>query len=163
MHDLDTIKKMNAPKVKHTKLYDKYSNIIESGKIEESEILSLRSVLNNYKKTSLTDNEKMELTRLIQDTELTLSVEQTEKGINHLNNLRKTPRGIERKNNPFDEREEMILDNFSHFTLNGFYDNGSPTMLCHTNYHSYFANYTVNTKDGDFFTYNYINGKVITD
>ena len=52
--------------------------------------------------------------------------EQSAKGFAWLKNLYKTPRGVERKNNPFGYREIDIIDNYAgeNFTFKGFYDAG---------------------------------------
>ena len=52
--------------------------------------------------------------------------EQSAKGFAWLKNLYKSPRGVERKNNPFGYREMDILDNYAgeNFTFKGFYDAG---------------------------------------
>lgn len=54
-----------------------------------------------------------------------LTPEQTEKGYNWLVNLWKTPKGKERKNNPFGPREEAVLESFRCFTFDGFYNAGN--------------------------------------
>lgn len=51
-----------------------------------------------------------------------ITPEQTRKGLDWLNNLRKTPNNEERKNNPFGGREERILDDFKEFRLVSFYN-----------------------------------------
>lgn len=52
-----------------------------------------------------------------------LTPEQTRKGLKWLMNKWKTPRGVERKNNPFGYREQNVLENFSHFELADFHNN----------------------------------------
>lgn len=82
---------------------------------------------------------------------LNLSDEQNLKRFNWLKNLWLTPKGVERKNNPFGYREQDALENFSHITLKGFYDAG--------NYHHtyYIPMYDVYTKDGYGFEH-YVSG-----
>lgn len=76
-----------------------------------------------------------------------ITPEQTKKGLDWLNNQRRTPRGAERKNNPFGAREESALDNFSHFTFDGLYNAGNQ-------YRSWYAPiYSVHGKDGEGFQY----------
>lgn len=47
---------------------------------------------------------------------------QAAKGLAYLLDQWHTPRGNDRKNNPFSAREENILRNFDHFELVGWYD-----------------------------------------
>jgi hypothetical protein len=58
-------------------------------------------------------------------SELELSEEQVQKGKDWLMDQWKSPKGAERKNNPFGYREQDILDNFSTITFNGYYDAGN--------------------------------------
>jgi hypothetical protein len=81
-----------------------------------------------------------------------LTPEHTEKGIAWLKDKWKTPRGIERKNNPFGYREEEILENFSHFTLSDFYDTASYAAV-QMGIHHYVPVWTVHAKDGSTFQY----------
>lgn len=128
----------------------KYRSIIESGKISESELISLNSFYNKSKENKKFINDIM----YNEDhEELNLTDEQNKKAFDFLQSLRFTPSGKERKNNPFGYREENILDNFSHFTFCGFYDNG--------NYYNsfYIRMYNCYSKDGNYFQY-YYNGKM---
>ena len=52
-----------------------------------------------------------------------VSPAQTKKGYDWLMNKWKTPRGVERKNNPFGLREQEILDDFGHFELKEYINN----------------------------------------
>ena len=58
--------------------------------------------------------------------DIEVTPEQSAKGFAWLRNLYKTPRGIERKNNPFGYREMDIIDNYKgeNFIFKGFYDAG---------------------------------------
>ena len=76
--------------------------------------------------------------------EYAITEEQTEKGLAWLNNLRKTPTGAERKNNPYGYREEEALDTFTHFTFDGFADVGNQFV------HFYVPIYTVHGKESSF-------------
>lgn len=80
--------------------------------------------------------------------------EQSEKGLNWLLNQWKSPRGVERKNNPFGYREQDVLEHFDHFTFDSLYDAG--------NYqHSWYAPiYSVHTADGGSFQYVLRGGRV---
>ena len=73
-----------------------------------------------------------------------MTAEQAQKGLNWLLNQWRTPRGVERKNNPFGYREQEVLDHFSYFTFDGRCDAGNT-------YHSWYAPiYTVHSKDLSF-------------
>lgn len=85
------------------------------------------------------------------DKEYLLTPEQNQKGYDWIYNQYKTPRGIERKNNPFGYREQAVIDNFSHFTWSDIYDTGN-------SYHSWYAPvWTMYAKDGNSFSY-YVSG-----
>lgn len=73
--------------------------------------------------------------------------EQAKKGITWLRNQARTPKGKERKTNPFKEYELSILDNFSHFLLVGFIDIG------HSGFSNYLPIYRVVSKSGNSFEY----------
>lgn len=129
-----------------SKTAKKYLAIIESGTIAERDIIAMRSFMHKSKENARFIFDAM------QDKELTLSPEQNKKGLEFLNNQRKTPNGKERKNNPFGYREENVLDNFTHFTLLSFYNAGNA-------YRDYYLPlYTCNGNE-TCFEY-YYNGKV---
>jgi len=75
-----------------------------------------------------------------------LDAEQTKKGYDFLMNLWKSPTGKVRTNNPFSEREQKVLENFSHFEFEGFM-NGQPV-------------YIVMAKNGSSFEYYYSGGSM---
>ncbi len=102
----------------------KYLSIIKSGKIEEKELISLFSFLNNGRGGTTKEDFNI-ISSALWETPLKLSKEQNEKGFKFLMNQWKTPTGKERLNNPFGYREETILTNFSHFELKGYYDAGN--------------------------------------
>lgn len=129
-------------------LIEKYVDIIKSGHIEENQITSLRSWLNN----SATPEERNEIWEVWED-ELLLSISQNQKGIQFLLNEWKTPRGQERKNNPFGYREQEILKNVNDITLKSLYDAGNMYVK------NYLPLYSCNDKDGNSFEY-YYNGKI---
>lgn len=125
----------------------KYLAIIESGEIEESQIISMKSFMGKNKENAGS------IFEALQDKELNISAQQTRKGLDFLLNQWKTPTGKERTQNPFGYREQNILENFSHFTLSGFYNAGNA-------YHDFYLPlYTVYSKSGNSFEY-YYNGKV---
>ena len=81
--------------------------------------------------------------------------EQAQKGYNWLMNEYKTPRGIERKNNPFGIREMNILDTgMKHFTYDGHIDAGNQ-------YHSWYAPlHSFVDKENFSFQYYFAGGKI---
>lgn len=137
--------------MKTTKTFDSLITSLEFGKLDnQNQQNYLFKILNG-------DNDvlKTAVKAFINHPEfegIKLSDEQVTKGYQWLNNLWLTPRGIERKNNPFGYREQNALENFETITLKGYYDAG--------NYHrSYFIPlYDVyTTNDGYGFEY-YVNG-----
>jgi hypothetical protein len=88
-----------------------------------------------------------------------LSSEQTEKGLTWLKDQWKTPRGIERVNNPFGFREENIIENFKEFRLIDFYNSANyyQNQIC---IRSYIPLYRVVAKDGAAFEYYFNGGKI---
>lgn len=124
----------------------KYLAIIESGKIEEGQLIAMKSFLNKNK-----ENRDLIFAAMANIT-LTLSPEQNQKGYDFLMDQWKTATGKERKNNPFGYREQAILENFSHFELNGWYDAGNA-------YASYYLPLYECVGDGTSFEY-YYNGEV---
>jgi len=88
-------------------------DIKEAGIITEKEI-SLLKTRSNKAQANLWDYD-------LGDIECTS--DQTQKGLNWLKNLYKSPAGKERKNNPFGYREiEVLEDEKAHFYFNGFYN-----------------------------------------
>lgn len=78
------------------------------------------------------------------DEEYDITEEQTKKGLDWLKNQWKTPRGVERKNNPFRYREQDAIDTFVKFTFDGLYNAGNQ-------YHDFYLPiYTVEGKDTSF-------------
>ena len=88
----------------------------EKNCISEQEILLIKNRMNR--------GEVIDLEPLFENYGIRLTAEQDKKGIDYLLNLYKTPRGVERKNNPFGYREIDTLENFDHFELVDFYDCG---------------------------------------
>ena len=140
--------KVNSTGKLITPTVQKYLDIINSGTIEESQLISMKSLINSDK-----DAREVIFSALHETEGLNLTESQNLKGCSFLKNQWKTPRGIERKNNPFGYREQAALENFSHFELVSFYNAGN-------NYHdNYLPLYDVIAKDGYGFQY-YYNGKV---
>ena len=90
--------------------------IAESGIITEKQI-SLLKLRSNKENTNLYN---------LYDNEIECTAGQTKKGIEWLLNKWKTPKGAERKNNPFGYREQNVLeDENAKAYFNGFYDTGN--------------------------------------
>jgi hypothetical protein len=125
--------------IKTTKNFDKLIEALKSGKLESNNQLTyMMSCLNN----------KPELKELIDEVldcrEIELDAEQIAKGYQWLVNQWKTPRGVERKNNPFGYREQDALENFQTIYFKGYYDAGN------WNFHYYLPLYYVQGKERGF-------------
>jgi hypothetical protein len=119
-------------------------DIKKRGTITEREILLIKRRLNNgtYKYDDIQD---------IEDLKITPS--QTQKGLAWLRNKWQTPRGVERKNNPFGYREEDAIENFKEFRLNSFTDIRQSSFA----FPNYVPVYDVYSKKGFGFQY-YVQG-----
>lgn len=123
---------------------NKVNEIVKRGFITESEINLLKNRVNNG---------RANVCELDDLGGLAITDEQTAKGLKWLMNQWKTPRGVERKNNPFGYREQDILTNFDRFYFSGLYDAG--------NYRPCFVPlYVVCAKDGRHFEYYVWSGEV---
>ena len=90
--------------------------IAEKGVITEKQI-SLLKLRSNKEQKNLYD---------LFDEEIQCTTEQTKKVLEWLLNKWKTPKGAERKNNPFGYREQNVLeDENAKAYFNGFYDAGN--------------------------------------
>jgi hypothetical protein len=140
-----------------SKIFEKYKTIILNDTFTESSISSFRSLMNGYKRTNLTDDERETLDFLFENqAPYSITPEQTTKGLDWLFNLRFTARGKERKNNPFGYREQSILDDFDRFELVSLYDDYSyqyPITLSVHDKHNYKPMYRVIASDGESFDY----------
>ena len=89
------------------------------GFISERDILTLKSRLNK-------GGDAWTEADAIFDSfpEIKITPEQSEKGLLWLKDKLETPKGRERKNNPFGYREEQIIRNFERFTLCDFMNIG---------------------------------------
>lgn len=119
--------------------------IVKKSTLTEGDIKLLCRRANN--------GEKIEFPRL-NETGIGYAItqEQTEKGRKWLLNQWKTPRGVERKNNPFGYREQDALNKFKGFEFCGLYDTGNM-------YHSFYVPiYTVvgENKDGTYTGFQYV-------
>lgn len=126
----------------------KYLDIIASGIIEESQIISMKSLMNKDKEAA-----KAIFEALDESGELELTPGQQTKGFDFLKDAWKTPRGTERKNNPFGYREQEILENGTDISLKGFYDASNYGQSAY-----YIPIYSVNSANGSFEYY--CNGKI---
>lgn len=120
------------------------SEIVKRDFITEKEIKLIFRRMNSGIKVDLSNiwNECVKLTE-----------EQDLKGITFLNNLWKTPKGVERKNNPFGYREQAVLESFKYFEFAGTYDAGN-------RYHSFYVPlYNCNGTEGSF-QYYYAGGQI---
>ena len=119
---------------------------ITSGEITEGQIGGLKRKLNWCDIDHNYYNELLEIHRP------KVTKEQAAKGLAWLLNQWKTPKGNERKNNPFGSREETILDDFSHFELVGMYGDWNEY---YGEYHNFSPVYRVIASNGDSFDYVY--------
>lgn len=96
-----------------------------------------------------------EIYRQAEEEGVQVTDEQAQKGFDWLFNLYKTPRGIERKNNPFGIREMNMLDRgLGHFIYNGHFDAGN-------SYHSWYTPiYSFVDKEGFSFQYYMAAGEI---
>ena len=133
-----------------SKIFEKYKTIILDDTFTESSISSFRSLMNGYKRTNLTDEERESLDYLFgENAPYSITPAQTTKGLDWLFNLRFTARGKERKNNPFGYREQSILDDFDRFELSGLYDDSDG----YNGFHNFKPIYKVIASDGESFDY----------
>jgi hypothetical protein len=87
--------------------------------------------------------------------EVRVTDEQALKGFNWLYDQYKTPRGIERKNNPFGYREQEPIDSgLDYFTYDGHFDAGNSYVSWYTPIYTFYG------KDGGSFQYYVGGGKI---
>ena len=89
--------------------------IAECGVITERQIINTKNRLNRG----------LNVWGIFANGALEITPEQTKKGLDWLMNKWKTPRGVVRKNNPFNRKQQAILENFDHFELVTFFDKGN--------------------------------------
>ncbi len=136
-----------------SKAANKYLELIESGKIEESELNNMFQFLNGSRAPIDKDTRNTIISALWnKEDHIQLSQAQNNKGINFLRKLYQTPLGKERKNHPFGFREIAVLNNFERFELIGEYNIGN----MHRDY--FVPLYRAIGKDGSFEYY--YNGEV---
>lgn len=113
---------------------------LTKGYLTEREILLIKRRLNG---------KKMTLTQFwdtIGYEGIKITPAQTQKGLDWLNDQWKTPRGAERKNNPFGTREQDTLKTFQRFELADFHDASS----AYNDFKYYLPVYRVIGKKGAF-------------
>lgn len=118
----------------------KLKEINQTKIISESEIISLKSSLNNNR-ININDLK-------IPNNGFIISNQQTIKGLKFLMSQHKS------NNNPFGFREIAILEDFKEFRLIGFYDCANDCQK-QNNIHAYFPLYSVIAKNRDTFEYYY--------
>ena len=135
-----------------TKIFKKYKAIILNDTFTESSITSFRALMNGFKRTNLTDEERLTLFCIFENqAPYSITPEQTKKGLNWLSAVRFTTTGRERKRSPFGYREETILDDFKRFELTGLYDDSYYPL--HDDLHNFKPIYRVIANDKTYFDY----------
>ncbi len=135
-------------------LYDKYLTKIVNSVLSEQDIISLRSQLNGRRSGKITNEQREDLISAIEDHKPRVSEEQSRKGIDWLRKQWHTPTGKVRKNNPFGDYEQYVLDNFGHFEFVGLYDTATSVAVNYFGLHSYLPIYRVLSKtEGHWFDY----------
>lgn len=140
---------MNKP----SKLFIKYAAIIDRGFITEREIISFRSAVNRWKRTTMSENEKQQLIGMMFDKlESTggfdLETAQKQKGIDWLRNKLYTKTGKRRQDvfaRGVPDHVFKVVDNFKDFTLVDFESVGFS--------HQLFPVYRCIAQDGTSFDY----------
>lgn len=111
-------------------------SIKEQGFISEKDINLLKNRANSGDLSGM---------QLIYDNEVEVSAVQVEKGFTWLWDQYKTPRGVERKNNPFGYREQSVLEGVGvSFTFDDIYDTGNSVFSF------YVPVYTISSSGGSF-------------
>jgi hypothetical protein len=90
----------------------------QNGAITERDILNLKN------RANAGDREAVGISEEIATLEPVVTAEQAAKGFAWLWNLYITPAGRERKNNPFGYREIEVLEDWTGFSFDGFYNAG---------------------------------------
>ena len=119
----------------------------EKGYLTEREVLLLKNRLNGVNRADFAVGEIP-----FPDNGFRLTPEQVEKGRYWLVNQWKTPKGKERKNNPFGYREQHVLENFETIRLIQFVDRANYTQHKY-GIKAYQPYYRVIAKDGLAFEY----------
>ena len=138
VHTIKKTAKKSGKGIHKTKALVK--TIKDRGYITEKEIMLLKRKLNsgNIKQDDIEEIFGMKITP-----------EQTKKGFDWLMNKWKTPRGVERKNNPFGFREQKALETFDHFVFDEFFNNIN-YYQAEMGFNNYLPVYTVVGKESNF-------------
>lgn len=97
----------------------KTSEILKKNLLTENEIRLICKRANNEK------TRKDTLESLNQEEgKWRITLKQEQKGLNWLINEWRTPKGKERRSNPFGYREQKIINGFCYFTFDGLYNAG---------------------------------------
>ena len=129
--------------------YD-YKKLAKQKKYSEKEMNALKNHMN---KIDIRDAQK--LNDIVANKDGTkLDKTQVAKGFKYLYNLGYTPRGVERKNNPYGYREEYIVKNPKTIELKQFHNDSRGR---YDNYQPY---YEAIGKDGTSMEYFYSGGKI---
>ena len=104
-------------------------SVISRGYITEREIITLKSRINRARFGRNSDKyDPWQDFNTMYDHfngEIPISLEQTQKGLSWCMDQWKTARGIQRKHNPFGDREQSVLESFQRFFLVDFYAAGN--------------------------------------
>jgi hypothetical protein len=124
------------------KRQDKWDEFSGKKTLTEQEVNLMMRRINSGKLATLHENRQLSHVQVkFPDEGFKLTKSQQEKGYKWLMNLWKTPRGIERKNNPFGWREQDVLDNFEEIRLIDVYSDRG---------YYYVPYYRVESKDSSF-------------
>lgn len=161
------IHSQSARGMKQPQKINSIDRFAESLEPEENKIKSNPNLPAFIMNPVLTENEVNLLKRRLNDNKIDtgevfsvresfrLTPEQIQKGLDYLMNKWKTPRGVERKNNPFGAYEEDILANFNRIELIDFQD---VSLVPDFKFH--IPVYRVYSDTGEFFDYFIQGGEV---
>jgi hypothetical protein len=141
-----------------SKTYDRHLTQLQTGYYPEGFINGLRKAMHNKARringrstsksfSGMSDDEIKSLVDYIHRYNPKIMPEQAAKGYEWLLSKWKTPKGAERKHNPFGFRETSVLENFKGFRLVDFKDISTTEMPF------YVPVYEVESHDGNSFIY----------
>lgn len=141
-------------------IYNKYLDLIKSGKLSETDIRYLRKAINGSSSLPIDDRESLrfELEHHIESKGggLKISKEQTSKGIEWLKNTAFKMNGAPRKSSPFGTLENHIISNFKRFEFVGLFN------LSDNQFDNYMPIYRVIDNHGHYFDYVAISWGAVT-
>jgi hypothetical protein len=143
---------------KESKTFKRHMAQLDTGYYPEGFIQGLRRAMHNRDRKSLgwstsksfsgmSSDEVDTLTSRISSEKPVITPEQSAKGLAWLMSKWKTPRGQERKRNPFNVKQQQVLENFRRFRLIGFEDISGAMMAL------YVPIYRVESLAGNSFDY----------